>query len=111
MIEQSVFSVPLYVKQNNFEICTPKSADTEFVAHHSAPYDSTAMFCIPIGLSIVVSCCLFCCCSPLSASIFLNAVELILFPVDSSGTSSTTSICKKGKDVDLSLNSDQLVTA
>jgi len=42
-----------------------------------------------------VCCCVSCCCcnSP-SASNFLKAVELILFPVASSGTSSTTSICK-----------------
>ena len=42
-----------------------------------------------------VCCCVSCCCcnSP-SASNFLKAVELILLPVASSGTSSTTSICK-----------------
>ena len=42
-----------------------------------------------------VCCCLSCCCcNSFSASNFLKAVELILFPVASSGTSSTTSICK-----------------
>lgn len=42
----------------------------------------------------VACCCVSCCCrNSFSASNFLNAVELILFPVASSGTSSTASIC------------------